>query len=52
VLAITRSVRLAILELKASEHIHLLVQAADYWLRVRRHLELGEFRAYGYFSRG
>lgn len=48
-LAITRSGRLAILELKASEHIHLLVQAADYWLRVRRHLELGEFRAYGYF---
>jgi hypothetical protein len=49
ILAITRSGRLAILELKASEHIHLSMQAADYWLRVRRHLELGEFRAYGYF---
>jgi hypothetical protein len=49
VLTITRSGRLAILELKASEHIHLPLQAADYWLRVRRHLELGEFRSYGYF---
>lgn len=49
VLTITRSGRLAILELKASEHIHLSVQAADYWLRVRRHLELGEFGTYGYF---
>jgi hypothetical protein len=49
VLTITRAGRLAILELKASEHIHLPVQAADYWLRVRRHLELGEFHSYGYF---
>lgn len=48
-LTITRAGRLAILELKASEHIHLPVQAADYWLRVRRHLELGHFRSYGYF---
>jgi hypothetical protein len=45
VLTIIRSGRLAILELKASEHIHLPLQAADYWLRVRRHLELGEFRS-------
>jgi hypothetical protein len=50
VLTIIRTGRLAILELKASEHIHLPLQAADYWLRVRRHLELGEFRNYGYFS--
>lgn len=49
VLTITRSGRIAVLELKASEHIHLPVQAADYWLRVRRHLGLGELRAYGYF---
>jgi hypothetical protein len=49
VLAITREGRLAILELKASEHIHLPLQAADYWLRVRRHSELREFRSYGYF---
>jgi hypothetical protein len=49
VLTITRAGRLAILELKASEHLHLPVQAADYWLRVRRHLDAGEFRSYGYF---
>lgn len=49
VLTITRTGRLAILELKASEHMHLSLQAADYWLRVRLHLELGEFRGYGYF---
>jgi len=49
VLTTTREGRLAILELKASEHIHLPLQAADYWLPVRRHLELGEFRSYGYF---
>ena len=49
VLTITRAGRLAILELKTSEHIHLPVQAADYWLRVRRHLESGEFRTYGFF---
>jgi hypothetical protein len=49
VLTITRAGRLAILELKASEHIHLPMQAADYWLRVRRHLERGDFRNYGYF---
>jgi hypothetical protein len=49
VLTVTRSGRLAILELKASEHIHLPLQAADYWLRVRRHLEQGDFARYGYF---
>jgi hypothetical protein len=50
VLTITRDGRLAIIELKATEHIHLPIQAADYWLRVRRQLELGEFRRYGYFQ--
>jgi hypothetical protein len=49
ILAITRTGRLAIIELKAAEHIHLPIQAADYWLRVQRHLTLGEFRAYGFF---
>jgi hypothetical protein len=49
ILAVTRSGRLAILELKANEHIHLPLQAADYWLRIRRHLEQGDFRTYGYF---
>ncbi len=48
-LGVTRSGRLAIIELKASEHIHLPLQAADYWLRVRKHLERGEIAHYGYF---
>ena len=48
-LTVTRAGRLAILELKASEHIHLPLQAADYWLRVRRQLQSGEIGRYGYF---
>ncbi|HKV62888.1 MAG TPA: hypothetical protein VJO16_13305 [Candidatus Acidoferrum sp.] len=48
-LAVTRSGRLAIIELKATEHIHLPLQAADYWLRVRRQLQSGEIARYGYF---
>jgi hypothetical protein len=48
-LTITSTGRLAILELKASEHLHLPLQAADYWLRIRRHLEQGDFSRYGYF---
>jgi hypothetical protein len=50
-LTVTRSGRLAILELKASEHIHLPLQAADYWLRIYRHLEERNFARYGYFPR-
>lgn len=48
-LTVTRTGRLAILELKASEHIHLPLQAAGYWLRIRRHLEQRDFTRYGYF---
>jgi hypothetical protein len=48
-LTVTRSGRLAIIELKASEHIHLPLQAADYWLRVRKHLDNGDIARYGYF---
>jgi hypothetical protein len=48
-LTITRSGRLAILELKASEYIHLPLQAAEYWLRIRRHLAQGDFSKYGFF---
>jgi hypothetical protein len=48
-LTMTRAGRLAILELKASEHIHLPLQAAGYWLRIRRHLEQRDFARYGYF---
>ena len=50
-LTVTRSGRLAIIELKASEHVHLPLQAADYWLRVRRHLDRGDIVRYGYFPR-
>jgi hypothetical protein len=48
-LSVTRNGRLAILELKANEHIHLPLQAAAYWLRIRRHLEQGDFSRCGYF---
>jgi hypothetical protein len=48
-LAIDCNGRLAVLELKASEDIHLPLQALDYWIRVRWHLERGEFRGAGYF---
>ncbi|MBL8233929.1 MAG: hypothetical protein JNL98_35855 [Bryobacterales bacterium] len=41
--------RLTILELKATESIHLPLQALDYWIRVRWHLERGDFQRHGYF---
>jgi hypothetical protein len=41
--------RLAIIELKASEDIHLPFQALDYWMRVKWHLDRGEFTKNGYF---
>ncbi len=49
ILAVDRSGRLAIVEVKASEDIHLPLQALDYWMRVKWHLERGEFAARGYF---
>jgi hypothetical protein len=49
-LTVTREGRLAILELKTTEHIHLPLQAANYWLRIRRHLLQGDFPRYGYFT--
>ncbi|HEV2616357.1 MAG TPA: hypothetical protein VGU63_07085 [Candidatus Acidoferrales bacterium] len=48
-LGVTRQGRLVVIELKASEDLHLPLQAVDYWLRVRRHLVEGDFRSYGYF---
>jgi len=48
-LAATRDGRLAVIELKASEDIHLVMQAVDYWLRVRFHQEQDDFRRFGYF---
>jgi hypothetical protein len=49
VLATTRSGRLAVIELKADEDIHLPLQGLDYWARVRWHHARGEFTQYGYF---
>jgi hypothetical protein len=49
VLAATRSGRLAVIELKADEDIHLPLQGLDYWARVRWHHARGEFSEYGYF---
>jgi hypothetical protein len=48
-LGVTRCGRLAILELKATEHIHLALQAAGYWRHVRHHLERDDLSRYGYF---
>ena len=48
-LCITRSRRLAILELKATENVDLPLQAADYWSRIRWHQSQGDFSRYGYF---
>jgi hypothetical protein len=47
---VTRDGRLAVIELKASEDIHLPLQAVDYWLRVRQHQREGDFSRYGYFA--
>jgi hypothetical protein len=49
-LGVTRDGRLVVIELKASEDLHLPLQAVDYWLRVRRHLVEGDFQRYGYFQ--
>jgi hypothetical protein len=48
-LACDRQGRLAVLELKASADVHLPLQALDYWVRVKWHLDRGEFPASGYF---
>ncbi len=49
VLTVTREGRLAVLELKADEDIHLPLQGLDYWSRVAWHHERGEFQRFGYF---
>lgn len=48
-LAMTRENRLAVIELKADEDIHLPLQGLDYWTRVEWHRHAGEFAKYGYF---
>jgi hypothetical protein len=49
VLTITRDARLAVVELKADEDIHLPLQGLDYWARVAWHHTRGEFQRFGYF---
>jgi hypothetical protein len=48
-LAVDHQGRLAVVELKASADLHLPLQALDYWIRVKWHLDRGEFPAHGYF---
>jgi hypothetical protein len=38
-----------VLELKASQDIHLPLQALDYWIRVKWHMDRDEFSSHGYF---
>jgi hypothetical protein len=49
VLTVTRDGRLAVVELKADEDIHLPLQGLDYWTRVAWHHSRGEFQKFGYF---
>jgi hypothetical protein len=56
-LGVTTDGRLAVIELKADEDLHLALQGLDYWVRVRHHhmqpqdtaTGLGEFQRLGYF---
>jgi hypothetical protein len=49
ILAATGDGRLAVIELKADEDIHLPLQGLDYWSRVAWHQERGELTKFGYF---
>jgi hypothetical protein len=49
VLTCTHDARLAVLELKADEDMHLPLQGLDYWARVLWHHSRNEFQQYGYF---
>jgi hypothetical protein len=50
VLTTTHAGRLAVVELKADEDIHLPLQGLDYWSRVEWHHARGEFPRFGYFE--
>ena len=58
VLSVDKDGRLAVIELKADEDLHLALQGLDYWVRVRWHHQqnpdagsgLGEFERHGYFG--
>jgi hypothetical protein len=57
-LSVHKDGRLAVIELKADDDLHLALQGLDYWVRVRWHHQqnpdrlsgLGEFQRYGYFG--
>jgi hypothetical protein len=49
ILAETNDSRLAVIELKADEDIHLPMQGVDYWARVVWHQDRGELTQFGYF---
>lgn len=57
-LSVDREGRLAVIELKADDDLHLALQGLDYWVRVRWHHQqnpdgksgLGEFQRHGYFG--
>jgi hypothetical protein len=48
-LAVSITGRLEVIEVKATQDIHLPLQALDYWMRVKWHLDRGEFTGRGYF---
>lgn len=48
-LTVTRRGRLAILEVKADDDLHLPLQALDYWTRIRALHRAGEIARRGYF---
>ena len=56
-LAVTETHRLAVIEVKAEEDLHLALQGLDYWIRVRDHhlanvdpaTGLGDLQQHGYF---
>ena len=48
-LTVTRQGRLAILELKADDDLHLPLQAIDYWTRIRMLHRAGDIARHGYF---
>ncbi len=49
-LAVTRAGRLAVLELKVSEDLHMPMQGLDYWMRVRDLHREGAISKAGYFA--
>jgi hypothetical protein len=49
ILAVDFDGRLAVLEVKAEEDIHLPLQALDYWMRIAHHAAQGDFRPSNYF---